>query len=148
RLDARIVSFTGVAAVAVALALAAAAYRVPGVVRTAYGAVSAPGKSTQARDLGFVFGWQSELVAIRAAALLPRDSIYTIVAGDPPPPKLYESEGIVPFLRYWLLPRRYTPNLAQAEWVITYHHPSETVGVPYRKEIGLADYVNAFRVTR
>jgi hypothetical protein len=145
---ARIFSLTGVAAVAVVLALATAAYRAPGFVRTSYDAATTPHGSTRQRDLGYVFGFESELAATRARELLPRDATYTVVTGDIPPPKLYESEGIVGFLRYWLLPRRYTPDVAQAQWVITYHHPSETVGVPYKKEIGLADYVNAFRVTR
>jgi hypothetical protein len=145
---ARLFSLTTVAAVTVAIALATATYRLPGFVRSAYDAITAPQGVAEARDLGFVFGWQSRLAATRAAKLLPRDATYTVVTGDVPPPKVYESEGIVPFLRYWLLPRRYTPDPAQAEWVITYHHPSETVGLPYEKEHNLADYVNAFRVTR
>src|SRR5262249_24894763 len=114
----------------------------------AYDRTAAPDETIQARDLGLALGWQSERVMTGAAARIPRDATYTVVSGDQPPRTALDREGLLGLIRYWLLPRRYTASLADAGWVIAVHHPSETVGVPYRKEIPLAPYVNLFRVTR
>jgi len=145
---ARRVSLAGIAAAVVAVALVSALLRTRDVVRTSYDAVTAPGESQQARDLGFVFGWQSRMAMANAAKVIPRDAVYTVVLGDSPPIESFERDGVTPYFQYWLLPRRYTGTLADAQWVIAYHHSSETIGVPYRKEIPLAPYVNTFRVVR
>ena len=144
----RLFSLTGVAGVVVAVALVVAAARLPEYLRLAWDTVDAPGKPLEQRDLGFALGWQSRQAMTAAARVLPRDATYTVVLGDSPPLSALERDGVVTFLRYWLLPRRYTPDLRQAQWVIAYHHSSETIGVPYRREIGLAPYVNTFRVAR
>jgi hypothetical protein len=144
----RLFSLTGLAGIVVAVALVVAALRVPDYLRLAWDSVDAPGKPLEQRDLGFALGWQSRQAMTEAARVLPRDATYTVVLGESPPPSDLERAGIVTFLRSWLLPRRYTPDLHQAQWVIAYHHSSETIGVPYRKEIGLAPFVNTFRVVR
>jgi hypothetical protein len=145
---ARRVSLAGIAAALVAVALVTAALRVDDVVRLSYDALTAPAESPQQRDLGFVFGWQSRMAMTSAANVIPEHAVYTVVLGDSPPLEDAERLGIVSFAQYWLLPRRYTSNLADAQWVIAYHHSSETIGVRYRKEIPLAPYVNTFEVVR
>jgi hypothetical protein len=47
-----------------------------------------------------------------------------------------------------LLPRIYTPDRHRAQWVIAYRASSETLGVPYSREIGLAPNVNVIEAVR
>jgi hypothetical protein len=143
----RRVSLVGAAAVVVALALLSAAARAPGVVRVAYDTAKAPGLSMTQRELEpFSSELQGELVA--AAKAIPPGATYTVVFGDAPPLGAGEQGGALSTFEYWLLPRRYTPDIASAQWVIGYHHASETMGVRYRKEIPLGPYVNTFKVVR
>jgi hypothetical protein len=51
-------------------------------------------------------------------------------------------------MRYWLLPRRYSDDIHDVDWVITFHHPSESLGVPVRREVGLGPDANAVEVAR
>jgi hypothetical protein len=144
----RHLSLTGFAAVVAVLALVAAAAEAPGVVRAAYNSFTAHGQSWNSGELGPSFAWETSEEMTNATKVLPRNAVYTIVFGNAPPLQPIEQSGILPLFRYWLLPRRYTPRLRDAQWVITYHHASETVGVPYRKEITLGPDANTFRVTR
>lgn len=137
----------GAAAVVVVLALFAAAARAPGVVRAGYDSVRAPGQSATQRELA-PFGSEIAGLIVAAAKAIPGAATYTIVFGDAPPVSIDAEGGAASTFQYWLLPRRYTPDLASAEWVIAYHHASETVGVRYREEIPLGPYVNAFKVIR
>jgi hypothetical protein len=142
------VSLTAVFALFVCFALGAAIAKTPGVVRTAYDSVTAHGPSWNSGELGPSFAWATSEEMVNAANTLPKNATYTIVFGNAPPLMPIERTGILPLFRYWLLPRRYTPRLRDAQWVITYHHSSETVGVPYKKEIGLGLDANTFKVTR
>jgi hypothetical protein len=69
-----------------------------------------------------------------AAAVLPPDALYTIVVGDTVPLPGALPEAIKPLLAGWLFPRRFTGDLEMANWVIAYGTPSETLGVPVRRE--------------
>ena len=141
-------SLGGFAAVVAVLALVAAAGEAPGIVRAAYNSVTSHGPSWNSGELGPSPAWETSEEMTNATKVLPRNAVYTIVFGNLPPLMPIEQTGILPLFRYWLLPRRYTPNLRDAQWVITYHHPSETVGVPYKKEISLGPDANTFKVTR
>src|SRR5205814_4870353 len=107
------------------LALVAAAAEVPGVVRAAHDSVTSPQQSWSSGELGPSFAWETSEEMTNAAKTLPRNAVYTIVFGNDPPLQPIESTGILPLFRYWLLPRRYTPNLHKPQWVITYHHASQ-----------------------
>jgi hypothetical protein len=137
----------GGAAVVVVLALVAAAARAPGIVRLTYDTLTAPGQSATQRELApFDSEIAGEITA--AARVIPATDTYTIVFGDAPPVSPDVEGGATAIFRYWLLPRRFTPDVASAQWVIAYHHASETLGVPYSGEIPLGPYVNAVRVMR
>jgi hypothetical protein len=137
----------GAAAVVVALALLAAAANAPGVVRLAYDSVTARGLSPTWRELApFNYETSSEMLA--ATRAIPPGATYTIVFGNAPPFPASAQGGVISAFQYWLLPRRYDYDLRSAQWVIGYHHASETIGVRYRKEIPLGPYVNTFRVVR
>ncbi len=83
---------------------------------------------------------------VTAQDVIPRDATYAIVVGNEAPgPALEIAQDI---FRFWLVPRRYAANLDQAQWVITYNAASESLGVPYTKEIGLGPGVNAVKLAR
>ena len=84
------------------------------------------------------------LAMVAARQAIPRDATYTIVVGR-------ERNAMVPGLatsvyRIWLLPRRYTPDIHEAQWALTYWKSSEFLGVPYSTEIGLGPGVNAVKL--
>jgi hypothetical protein len=137
----------GAAAVVVVLALLAAAARAPSIVQLAYDTVRAPGRSQAERELA-PFGSEIAGQIVAAERAIPAGATYTIVFGNAPPVSPDEQGGANSVFQYWLLPRRFTPDIASAHWVIAYHHASETIGVRYRKEIPLGPYVNAFRIVR
>lgn len=65
-----------------------------------------------------------------AADAIPRRATYHVVVGPNVPLSENQRIALVPLLRYWLLPRRYTDDVEAADWVIAYGEPTETVGVP------------------
>jgi hypothetical protein len=142
------VSLAGFAAVVVCLSLVAAVAKLPTTIRAADTSLRSDDYAWRAGELGPSFAWETSQELTNAAKTLPRNAVYTIVFGNDPPLQDIERTGIVPLFRYWLLPRRYTSRLHEAQWVITYHHSSETVGVPYAKEITLGPDANTFEVTR
>jgi hypothetical protein len=141
-------SLLGFAVVLACVALVAAAAELPSTVRGAYRQVTSHGPSWNSGEWGPSPAWETTEEAQNARATLPPDAVYTIVFGNAPPLKPNEAQMILPLFRYWLLPRRYTPKRRDAQWVITYHHSSETIGLPYKKEITLGPDANTFRVTR
>jgi hypothetical protein len=40
-----------------------------------------------------------------------------------------------PFATYWLLPRRRTDDLAEAEWILSYRGDLEALGLDYERVI-------------
>ncbi|MBV8081029.1 MAG: hypothetical protein JO186_11725 [Actinobacteria bacterium] len=141
-------SLGGFAAGVAVIALIGAAAEVPTAVRAAHAAFTARGESWNSGEYGPSVAWETTEEVQNAIKTLPPNAVYTIVLGNQPPLSSFEQTGILPLFRYFLLPRRYTPRLRDAQWVITYHHSSETVGVPYKKEIPLGPDGNTFKVTR
>jgi hypothetical protein len=81
-----------------------------------------------------------------ARRVIPSGATYAIVVGDNPP--VGDPELIRIVFRMWLVPRSYTDDPADAQWVIAYHESSEDVGVPYVSETGVAPAVNVLKVRR
>ncbi len=82
----------------------------------------------------------------KAAAIIPRNAVYSVVVGNEPPTSA-DFHELLPFLfQYWLLPRRYTPDVHAAGWVISYSHPSETLGVRYSEELNISPTANVIKV--
>ena len=129
-----------------AVALAAAATSVPDLVRGIFDAPSTDKGWSRPELYPGHIGIPPEVVE-RAEELLPKDALYTIVFGDQIP---VESGGIGirQGLVYFLLPRRWTRDLEQADWVIAWGKPAETLGVPVAREIGLVSGVNLVEVER
>jgi hypothetical protein len=130
-----------------ALSLYAAVSRTAAPIRADRAAVQARSASTP-RDL--VPAARFSLVPLIEAArrVIPEDAVYTVVVGESPRVDALTAEAVQPMLSYGLAPRRYTPQLADADWVITYHQSSEALGVKVGREVGLDADGNAVRVAR
>jgi hypothetical protein len=135
-----------VAAVLVCVELWAASTHAVTIARTGYRSLVAPGYSVEAGDLDPLAYFASTQALVQARQAIPRDATYAVVVGDEFSPSTRTAVGLA--FRFWLLPRRYTTDRKHAQWVIAYHHPSETLGVKYVKEIGLAPDVNLVEVRR
>jgi hypothetical protein len=134
-----------VAAIVAGLQLLAAAGHLDDVVRTGYDRADA-GFLVRDADLDPLSFYMPTASLALARESIPPDATYTVVVGDDPP---VADPGVVRFVfRFWLLPRRYTSRLSEAEWVIGYHRSSESLGVPYVVENGLGPDANVVRVDR
>jgi hypothetical protein len=136
------------AVVVAAVALAAACYRLPGLVRAGHQYLSGPSYSLGYSDIDPLHYFASVEALQLARARIPAGDTYTVVIGDDPPLQVDSPQALPSIFRFWLLPRRYTRYLSRAQWVITYHRSSETVGVRYRREIGLGPDANLLEVER
>ena len=87
----------------------------------------------------------NEMIA-RAEQVIPPDATYNIVLG--PQFELSDTQraGIPVVLRYYLLPRHQVEGTERADWVIAYGQSSEELGLRYRREVPLADGVNALEL--
>jgi len=134
-----------VAVIVVAVDLAVAAWHTPLLARIGHQNLTGPRYLVRDADLDPFSIFAPTQAFVLAQQTIPRDATYTVVVGDDPP---VASPGVVQSVfRFWLMPRRYTARLSAAQWVIAYHHPSETLGVRYSKEIGLGPDANAVLVT-
>ena len=125
-----------------------AAAQAPTIVRDAWNQFTGPWHGGAPRELSFVTNSEQQGELRAALKEIPPRVRYTIVFGDAPPVDPNVQASTVPLFSYVLLPRIYVSDLADAQWVIAYHHASETIGVPYKKELNLGPYVNTFAVTK
>jgi hypothetical protein len=78
---------------------------------------------------------------------LPLDARYAVVVGRTLPlPGVLEG-AVSPLLNHWLFPRRHT-SLAEADWVVTYGHPTETLGVPIAREVQILPGISVAEIGR
>jgi hypothetical protein len=142
------------AAVVAAVALGGALYRVPALVRISHQSLKQPDVSLEQADLDPLQYFVSIGALVSAENTIPRGQTWTIVVGNDPPLGTSPAQivdlktAIPPIFRMWLLPLRYTPKLHQAQWVIVYHHPSNTLGIRYSKQIYLSWDANLLKVER
>jgi hypothetical protein len=144
------------AALVAAAALGGALYRVPALERTARHYLDAPqySPSLESADLEPLRFFVSIGALDEARNTIPPGETYTIVVGHDPPladdpvQAAHLADAIGPIFRFWLIPHRYTPKLADAQWVIAYHQPSKGIGVEYSREIYLSWEANLLEVAR
>jgi hypothetical protein len=136
------------AVVIAALALIAAASQSPAIARAGWSNLTGHSQSTINRQLAAVVYSQAPSSTFLAAArIIPRNAVYAVVVGEEPPNPTSDFKFAIPTLfQYWLLPRHYTRDIHKAQWVISWHHPSETLGVRYSEELGIGDYSNIVKV--
>ena len=65
-----------------------------------------------------------------AADVIPAGATYHVVVGRNLPFRGNQEVALTPLYKYWLLPRRATRQLEDADWVIAYGASTETLGVP------------------
>jgi hypothetical protein len=133
-----------VAVVVVALELAFGAAVIGGYARTGWRAAGTPTPLVREADLDPLAQFVPTATLVHAAQAIPRDATYTVVVGQDPPVEL--PSDVETAFRFWLPPRRYTPNAADADWIVAFHVSSEDLGVPVAQEVGLGPAVNAVRV--
>jgi hypothetical protein len=112
--------------------------------RVGYQNLSRPHRLARNADLDPLSYYAPTGALVAARQSIPRLATYAIVVGSDPPGAV--PEIIQDVYKLWLVPRRYTDRLSEAQWVIAYHHSSETLGVRYTKEIGLGPGVNLVQV--
>jgi hypothetical protein len=111
-------------------------------------ALAQPGPTRSQRELGAVIDGRFAQPMLALRNVIPRDATFAVRVGLEPPVDSSILDAIPPLLTYWLLPRRYTDDAHAAEWVITFHHPSETLGVKIRRDISLGRDFHAVEVAR
>jgi hypothetical protein len=130
-----------------AVAVVVAATGVPERVRDAWSDLRAPHGDAVARELTPATAWGvSGDALLLAEQTIPRDATIAVAVGDVPPLDAYAKDAVDRLFCDWLLPRRCV-GLDRADWVITYHRPSEGLPV-HGREYGLGPDANAVRVER
>jgi len=137
------------AAVVVALALVSLALPIRWAAQSGWDAVHAlarPAPPAAERDVGSALGGLLNGPLLTAARTIPRDATFSVrVSFDPPIPPAY-TEAAIGLFRYWLLPRRFTDDAHAADWIITFHHPTSTLGVRIARIVRLGRYTDAVEV--
>jgi hypothetical protein len=134
------------AAAVVAAELFGAAAKLPGVVRIGWENGRQPYRLVRDADLDPFASFAPTASVAAAREAIPRDATFAIVVGEDEP--RIAPELVRQIFQLWLLPRSFTERPREADWVIVYHHASETAGVPYTREVGLGPGVNALEVRR
>ncbi len=132
--------------VIVAICLYSAAGRIRPVVEAAHSAVTTASGSQAQRDLAPAGTWSLIAFVTAARRVIPRNATYAVVIGQDPPTDGLRVLAIPPLLWYSLAPRKYTQDIQAAQWVITYHHSPESLGVKVGREVGLDADGNAVQV--
>jgi len=142
----RVWAAAGVAAAALAIGAA----HLPSAVHSAYTHATTSYGSGLQRDLQPTYYPQPYLfrLAVALRRHIPRDATYAVVVGDGPTVPDIVREGLPQLLEYALLPRRYAADVTGAQYIVTWDHPSETLGVPVKRELGLSSDANLVQVRR
>jgi hypothetical protein len=133
-----------IAAIVVAIEVVAAAGQTAIFVRIGYGNSTKPYRLVRDADLDPLASFAPTAALVAAQQAIPPDATYSIVVGKNPP--VADPRLIRLIYQFWLLPRRYVARPSAAQWVIAYHRPSESLGLHYTREVGLAPFVNAVKV--
>lgn len=135
-----LVGFAGVVAV---VCIAASVVQAGRFAQIAWRLHDRPEQPARVNDIDPLAYFASTAALAGARQVIPPDATYAIVVGKVPDPELIR---IV--FRLWLVPRHFTAEPRDADWVVVYNAPSEGVGVPYSREIGVAANVNVLEVRR
>jgi hypothetical protein len=133
------------AGLVVALELWAAVGHIGDIARTGYRAVAKPSYPVQEADLDPLAFYAYPEAVVRARDVIPPHATFAVVTG----PGLTWTQRLADVaFKLMLLPRIYTADRHRAQWVIAYRASSETLGVPYSREIGIAPDVNVIKAVR
>lgn len=111
-----------------------ALWHVPGELRDAWSeARNASARTRLERELGpaDVVGLSETDIFLRADEAMPRSATYYVDVTS----SSGELRWVRPFATYWLLPRRRTDDLAQADWILSYRGDLGALGLDYRRVV-------------
>jgi hypothetical protein len=135
------------AVVIAVLALIGAASQVPVIARSGWSHLNQTVPSTTDRELqAVVYSQAPNSTFLTAAKDIPLNALYSVVVGEDPPNPAGFTVAIPGMFQYWLLPRRFTKNIHKAQYVISWHHSSETLGIKYSEELPIGDDSNIVKV--
>jgi hypothetical protein len=136
---------------AVAVIVAIVAWRAPGVFRDL---------DSSAQTLAAMPASERDFLGARGADIDPRifvaakqriatDETYAVITGDKvgvsTPNTLY---AIAPFARYYLLPRRQTPEPSTADWIVSFGGDLDALGLRFAERVPISPGVELARVAR
>ena len=136
------------AALTVVLAFTVVAVRAWETAQSGWEAIGNPAAPRVQRELGSYSGGFFDAALLASRRVIPRDATFSIRVGLDPPIDSSFLEAFPGLFRYWLLPRRFNEDTRAVDWVITFHHPAETLGVPIRRVVPLGLYTDAVEVAR
>jgi hypothetical protein len=145
--DARVL----VALSALALALAAGLWHLPGAFRSVYREVGdLRTAGTLERQLNGARRVDVDTrVFVEAQRVLPADAQYAVVTGEQAdistPVTL---SAVAPFAGYWLLPRRRLVDPGAAEWIVSYGGDLSALGLEYVRILEVGPGINIAEVRR
>jgi hypothetical protein len=142
------ISVKEAAAVIVVLALAVVALRAWQTAQSGYQALTGPVPTRTQRELGSFDSGRFDVALLASRRVIPRTATFSIRVGQSPPIDSSVLEAVTGLFRYWLLPRHYNENTRAVDWIITFHHPAETLGVAIRKVVPLGLDTDAVEVAR
>jgi hypothetical protein len=135
------------AAVLAVVALATAAKQLPSSVRAADALIAEnAGLSRLDRELAPTrsFGLNPALILL-ADDRLPRDAVFYVATGEG---LASGHDAAAPFSAYWLLPRRHTDDVRQAEWILSFGADPAQLGVDVDVVEDLGDGSRLLQVRR
>jgi hypothetical protein len=139
-------ALVGLGAVIVAVELAASASQSEWFAKIGWRFHGRPQQLARDNDLDPLAYFAPTAALTGARQLIPPRARYAVVVGNDPP--VPDPALIRIVFDMWLVPRAYTNVPAEAQWIIAYHHSSESIGVPYESETGVAPDVNVLEVRR
>ena len=140
-----------VGGLAVAVVLVVVAWRAPGAIHDAdSGARDLAAMPEDERDfLGARSADVDTRIFVLAARKIPRDATYAVITGNKvgvsTPNTLY---AVAPFARYYLLPRRQTPEPNAADWIISFGGDLDALQLTYAERDEVTPGIELARVAR
>jgi hypothetical protein len=126
-----------IAASAVGLALG----QVPSLIRSARASLAQPSMSLAYSDVSPLSNYITPAALEDLRAHVPDGALYTV--------RTLPNDGFVtPVVMMWLLPRRFTSDINDAQWVILYYLGASSVKIAYRRQYLFTDGFVLLQVRR
>ena len=75
---------------------------------------------------------------VAAQRVIPEDASYFVMIGKRPVvDNTVVRRSVRPFARYWLLPRRLTRDIAEADWILSYRADLRASGLIFERVVSL-----------
>jgi hypothetical protein len=102
-----------------------------------------PRRTLRGADLAPLSSFASTQALLLARETIPADATFAVAVGD----GVGRGEEVAVAFQHWLVPRRRT-SLEDAEWVIVYRRPADSLDLPVRRVVDLGPAADAVEVAR